>query len=71
MKYWKITPYHDSEADDCIMLADTEGHHRTALQYAIDRLESGWDGLEVGEKVTVTMELCEDENEEILKLIES
>ena len=61
--YWRISPYHDlSEADDCIMPAETEEHHRFALEYAKDRLEEGWDGTAHGKKsVTVTMELCDGE----------
>jgi len=45
-----------------VMPAETEEHHRSALQYAKDRLEEGWDGTAHGKKaVTVTMELCDGE----------
>lgn len=59
--YWRISPYHDlSEADECVMPADTEANHRSALEYAQKRLEAGWDATAHGKRtVTVTMELCD------------
>lgn len=69
MKYWKITPHQDSSYDDCIMPAETEEDNIKAFSYAHDRLEGIWDSMEVGQKNSVTMELCEDDNEQILKLI--
>lgn len=43
IKCWKISPYHNSEADFCIIRAETEKDHQEALQYAKNRLEELWD----------------------------
>ena len=58
MPYWEIAPYHNSNADSCVLPGDTEEQHRAALEYAQERLESLWDSLahEEGPK-TVTIEL--------------
>jgi hypothetical protein len=70
MKYWEITPHEDSSYDFCLMPANTEEQHRAALEYAQARLESGWDGLEVGQEITVTIKLCEGIDEEVKLLFE-
>jgi hypothetical protein len=59
--YWKITPYHNSDADICIMPGDTEEEHREALDYAKERLEESWDILIPGKSATVVIECCEGE----------
>ena len=69
MKYWMIEPYSNNDFDYCVMPADTEEQHRKALEYAIERLEAAWDSLEVGEKATVTLELKDDNNEEIVQIL--
>jgi len=60
-RFWKITPYHNNDCDICIIPVEKEEDHWDALEYAKERLEAGWDGIEVGEKVVVTMEFCEGE----------
>ena len=62
MPYWKITPHQDSDYDYCVMPAETEGDHQSALKYAQDRLEEAWDSTshEDGPK-SVTVEICEGE----------
>lgn len=63
--YWRIEPYHTNEADYCVLPADTEKHHRTALnKYAIDRLEDLWDQTATGKLETLTIELCKGEMSE-------
>ena len=57
--YWKIEPYQTNDADCCVLPAETEEDHRAALEYAQARMEDIWDGLEVGEKKTITIQLCE------------
>jgi hypothetical protein len=57
--YWKITPYHNRDADFCVMPGDTEEDHRAALEYAQDRLEVEWDEAKPGKEPTpVTIQLC-------------
>ena len=57
--YWKITPYHSSSADCCVLPAETEENHREALKYAKNRLEDIWEGIEIGESKVITLELCD------------
>jgi len=57
--YWKITPYETIDADYCVMPAGSDADHYAALKYGYDRLESGWDQLEPGQQITVTIKLCE------------
>jgi len=57
--YWKIEPYNTSNADCCVMPAETEEDHSAALEYAQARLKDGWDRLKPGQKATVTIELCD------------
>ena len=56
--YWKITPYHNADADECLLPGNDELDARAALRYAQARLEEGWDQLTAGEKATVTIEYC-------------
>lgn len=59
MPYWKIEPYHNTDADYYVMEADTEDDHREALKYAQERLESQWDQCVEGEGPrSVSIELC-------------
>lgn len=62
MAYWEITPHENKDYDSAIMPAETEEHHRAALEYAQARLESLWDSLawENGPK-TVTIEMKKEE----------
>lgn len=69
MRYWKIEPYENNDADYCVMSANTDEEHEAALCYAQDRLEGQWDGVEIGQKVSVTMKLCDDDNEKALKIL--
>ena len=59
--YWKITPYHNHDADYCVMPGDSENEHKDALSYAQYRLEEAWDQLKPGTSATVTIECCEGE----------
>ncbi len=59
--YWKITPYHNHDADYCVMPGNTENEHWAALDYAHERLESGWDQLKPGQLATITIECCDGE----------
>lgn len=65
-KYWKIEPYHNNEADFCVMPANNDTQHHSALEYATKRLEDEWDAAEVGQKITVSMELREGEMPETI-----
>ena len=57
--YWKITPYHNEDADFCVLPAETEEDNREALKYAQERIEEGWDATAHGSfTVIVKMELC-------------
>ena len=56
--YWKITPYHNNDADFCIMPGNNNGEHREVLKYAYNRLEGIWDQAVAGNPaVSVTLEL--------------
>lgn len=57
--YWSISPspYIGSEGS-AFLRADSEADHRKALEFAQQRLEEGWDSLEVGDSFSVTLELC-------------
>jgi hypothetical protein len=59
--HWRITPYRTPEVDCCVMPADTDEHHRAALEYAQARLEEAWDRIMPGESETVTLELIDGE----------
>ena len=61
MPFWKIEPYNNHDADYCVMPANTETDHRSALEYAQARIEAGWDQIKEGQKTTVTIELCTGE----------
>ena len=56
--YWKITPYHNRNANDWVCPANEDGDQQ-ALTYAQDRIEEAWDQAEVGKPVSITIELCE------------
>lgn len=43
IKCWKVTPYHNNEADFCIIPIYKEEDNNTALEYAKNRLEQLWD----------------------------
>jgi len=55
--YWEIMPYHNNNADVCVMPANSEEDHRRALEYAMERLEMAWDGLNLGQTAMVTISL--------------
>jgi hypothetical protein len=40
------------------------------LEYAQKRLEEAWDLLEIGEKANITIELCENNDENIINLLQ-
>lgn len=58
--HWEIEPYHSSDADICVLPAETEDDHRKALEYAENRLEELWDGMEIGQEATVKIRLCKN-----------
>ena len=61
--YWKIEPHDNKDYDYCVMPARNEVDHRKALEYAQARLEKIWDELKPGNKGTVSIELCDGEEE--------
>jgi len=63
--YWKVTPYHNHDADFCVMPGETRLDHRNAFDYAHDRLEAGWDQLKPGQSTTVIIECCDGEMPEL------
>lgn len=56
--YWQITPYHNNDADYCVMQAESEADNQAALAYAQERLECAGDQLTPGMLASVTIELC-------------
>lgn len=67
--HWKIED--DSEngtenepADYHILPANSEYQHRVALVSMMNSLEAMWDQIEIGEKKSLTIELCKDETPE-------
>lgn len=66
MPYWEITPHKNKYFDSTIMPAETEGDHRAALEYAMERLEALWDSAAYNEgPKTVTIELHNGEIPEL------
>lgn len=63
--HWKITPYHNHDADFCVMPGDTNDEHRAALYYAQERLETEWDQLKPGQSATITIACCDGEMPEL------
>jgi len=67
--YWEIEPYHNNQADSCIMPAETDADHHAAFEYAKARLEEIWEEAEIGkENDPVKMNLREGfyEDQELL-----
>jgi len=58
--HWEIEPYHNNEADICILPAKTDDDHHRALKYAQEILEGLWDGMEVGQEASVKIRLCKE-----------
>lgn len=60
MPYWKIEPSSDRDSDFTVLPGNSEADHRTALEYAQDRLEAAWDRAEIGSgPCPITIEYCE------------
>ena len=56
--YWKITPSHNSDADNHLLPGDTLIAHKAALEYAQKRLECAFYELQPGMQASITIELC-------------
>lgn len=59
VKCWQIEPYHDNQADFCIVPIRGEESHHKALEYAKQRLEEQWDATAHDETIEpkVTMKI--------------
>lgn len=63
--YWEIRPYHNNDADSCVLPAETQADHKAALEYAQARLEEAWDQLQPGMMASVTIERCQGDMPQI------
>ena len=57
VKCWQITPYHNNQADFCIIPIWGEQSHREALDYATARLEEQWDSTAHDETIVSKVEM--------------
>ena len=55
--YTQITPYHNNQADFCIIPIWGEQSHREALDYAKARLEEQWDSTAHDETIVSKVEM--------------
>lgn len=60
-RVWKVEPSLDQDYDYCILAAEDNEDHRTALRYAQEVLEQQWDDMydDPSSKSTVSMELID------------
>lgn len=57
VKCWQIAPFHNNEADYCIIPIRGEGSHHEALAYAKARLEEQWDATAHDETLVPKVEM--------------